>query len=322
MILRVEKQREVNSSIAESMQNVAMQTKRFIETGYRGFPRKRDKQGMICEKCGKTCHSRETCFEIHGIPEWYKALVEKRKQANTNTSRALNTIEADFENSDADHKTKNIVAIGRMVGSLYVLEEQSFKEETIKAYQESKNASALNVTVTDIETWHKRLGHFSSIVLSPLPRLKDIASDDSPTEPLSEPKPVDTSHGCRNTGLRAQPNNDKIILKNIHRQIYLASSRLIYWHADGGGVAGGGAAHGRKGSTTGVWLSGLLSYRCRTRGPTLSGVCGAAEGSVMSGGGGRKTASPAQKTLDDTTKNGRSRLPPQPRLHMVQEAYH
>ncbi|KAL0300122.1 UNVERIFIED_CONTAM: Retrovirus-related Pol polyprotein from transposon TNT 1-94 [Sesamum calycinum] len=141
MILRVEKQREVNLSIAESMQNVAMQTKGFIGTGYRGFPRKRDKQGMICENCGKTGHSRETCFEIHGIPEW-----------------------------------KN----GR---KLYVLEEQSFKEETIKAYQESKNALALNVTVTDIETWHKRLGHSSSIVLRHLPCLK---------EPLSEPKPVDT----------------------------------------------------------------------------------------------------------------------------------
>ncbi|KAL0340025.1 UNVERIFIED_CONTAM: hypothetical protein Sradi_4519300 [Sesamum radiatum] len=218
MILRVEKERS-ELVHAESMQNVAMQ-KRFIGTGYRGFPEKRDKQGMICEKCGKTYHSRETCFEIHGIPEWYKALAEKRKQANTNTSRALNTIEADFENSDAvtthnaakqramsemvrnevrrfldtmifhklmlifkinmmtlqDHKTKNIVAIGRMVGSLYVLEEQSFKEETIKAYQESKNASALNVTVTDIETWHKILGHSSSIFLSHLPHLKGPSS--------------------------------------------------------------------------------------------------------------------------------------------------
>ncbi|KAL0373069.1 UNVERIFIED_CONTAM: Copia protein [Sesamum calycinum] len=222
MILRVEKQREVNSSIAESMQNVAMQTKGFIGTGYRGFPRKRDKQGMICEKCGKTGHSRETCFEIHGIPEWYKALVD-RESKQIQTQAGHSTIEADFENYDAvtthnaaeqramsemDHKTKNIVAIGRMVGSLYVLEEQSFKEETIKAYQESKNALALNVTVTDIETWHKRLGHSSSIVLRHLPCLKgqqpdpiscslplpylDIASDDSPAEPLSEPKPVDT----------------------------------------------------------------------------------------------------------------------------------
>ncbi|KAL0368078.1 UNVERIFIED_CONTAM: Retrovirus-related Pol polyprotein from transposon RE2 [Sesamum calycinum] len=189
MILRVEKQREVNSSIVESMQNVAMQTKEFIGTGYR---------------------------------EWYKALVDKRKQANTKQSRALNTIEADFENYDAvttqcsrqramsemDHKTKNIVAIGRIVGNLYVLERTILQRRNFKAYQESKNASALNVTVTDIETWHKRLGHSSSIVLRHLPCLKgqqpdpiscslplpylNIALDDSLAEPLSEPKPVDT----------------------------------------------------------------------------------------------------------------------------------
>ncbi|KAL0410484.1 UNVERIFIED_CONTAM: hypothetical protein Slati_3638100 [Sesamum latifolium] len=100
MILRVEKQREVNSSIADSILNVAMQTRGFTRTGYRELQRRKDKQGMTYEKCGKTSNLKETCFEIHGYPEWYKALVEKRKQiTNTSTSRALNTIKEELENS-------------------------------------------------------------------------------------------------------------------------------------------------------------------------------------------------------------------------------
>ncbi|KAK4396921.1 Retrovirus-related Pol polyprotein from transposon RE2 [Sesamum angolense] len=90
--------------------------------------------------------------------------------------RSIHLADGSKQPVNKDHKTKNIVAIGRMVGSLYVLEEQSFKEETIKAYQESKNASALNVTVTDIETWHKRLGHFPLLFLAVYPALKEPRS--------------------------------------------------------------------------------------------------------------------------------------------------
>lgn len=31
-----------------------------------------------CTKCGYTCHTIETCFQIHGEPEWYKELKKKK----------------------------------------------------------------------------------------------------------------------------------------------------------------------------------------------------------------------------------------------------
>ncbi|KAL0383202.1 UNVERIFIED_CONTAM: hypothetical protein Scaly_0607500 [Sesamum calycinum] len=450
----------------------------------------------------------------NGIKHWLK-----RESKQIQTQRALNTIEADFENSDAvtthnaaeqramsemDHKTKNIVAIGRMVGSLYVLEEQSFKEETIKAYQESKNASALNVTVTDIETWHKILGHSSSIFLSHLPHLKgpssaliaevkqyldqlftikdlgvakfflgieiacspqgmaltqlkytkDILADTGMTnaqaatlrclqgggyrsmgaaayeltwiyfllkdmqlsvegsvrggdETLVEaggchgPAVEELAHishivaiistiivsnlsmqssmaefglcgvvsmvMCRgrssvvhSLGRRAVRRPVRLILLGLllevragpvclDLELYLVGQpKLLDQIPSGDGellpdVFVEDSEHGLIVTVSPVEILRLWwhlpqtsprvekvsmhhridalvefairseSYRCRTRGPTLSGVCGAAEGSVMSGGGGgRKTTSPAQKTLDDTAKNGRLRLPPQP----------
>ncbi|KAL2242635.1 UNVERIFIED_CONTAM: hypothetical protein Sindi_0381500 [Sesamum indicum] len=58
------------------------------------YPQKKktqaEKQNMICNECGKTRHLNNTCFEIHGYPEWYKALVEKKK-GQTDNSQALNT---------------------------------------------------------------------------------------------------------------------------------------------------------------------------------------------------------------------------------------
>ncbi|KAK4392659.1 hypothetical protein Sango_2043700 [Sesamum angolense] len=94
MVQRVEKQREVHSEVTNSIQNVAMQARenrRNTNFAPRFTQRKKiqaEKQNMFREECGKTGHLKSTCFEIHGFPEWYKALVEKKK-GQASTSQAL-----------------------------------------------------------------------------------------------------------------------------------------------------------------------------------------------------------------------------------------
>ncbi|KAL2237207.1 UNVERIFIED_CONTAM: hypothetical protein Sindi_0912400 [Sesamum indicum] len=35
---------------------------------------------MVCAHCHKLGHLRETCFQLYGVPEWYKSLNDKKKQ--------------------------------------------------------------------------------------------------------------------------------------------------------------------------------------------------------------------------------------------------
>lgn len=49
----------------------------------REHPVKGTRKGMtikICEHCKATEHSKDTCFKLHGYPDWYKKL-KKDKQS-------------------------------------------------------------------------------------------------------------------------------------------------------------------------------------------------------------------------------------------------
>ncbi|KAL0408068.1 UNVERIFIED_CONTAM: hypothetical protein Sradi_1741200 [Sesamum radiatum] len=73
MILRVEKQREVNMEGTESVDIAAMQ----VRTGG---------------------HTRDTCFKLHGTPDWYKHLLEKKKKKGGNI-RGYNVQTEEHQNS-------------------------------------------------------------------------------------------------------------------------------------------------------------------------------------------------------------------------------
>ncbi|XP_011083380.1 uncharacterized protein LOC105165922 [Sesamum indicum] len=82
MILRVEKQREVSMEGTEHVDNLAMQVrgggrKEFTPRQQRNYT---DKRGLHCSNCDRPGHTRDTCFKLHGTPEWYKELMEKRKR--------------------------------------------------------------------------------------------------------------------------------------------------------------------------------------------------------------------------------------------------
>ncbi|KAL0411792.1 UNVERIFIED_CONTAM: Retrovirus-related Pol polyprotein from transposon RE1 [Sesamum latifolium] len=98
MVLRVEKQREVNTVFSNSLQNLGMQVRgpeQGREFAARNNWKRRpttDKRSQVCCHCGKTGHLREHCFEIYGYPEWYKTLMDQQKRGST--SRASCTAQA------------------------------------------------------------------------------------------------------------------------------------------------------------------------------------------------------------------------------------
>ncbi|KAL0454736.1 UNVERIFIED_CONTAM: Retrovirus-related Pol polyprotein from transposon RE1 [Sesamum latifolium] len=85
MVYAVEKQREVHSDLASNSNHMVCQlafksNRREDEK----LPQKKktfmDKKGTFCTHCRKTGHSQETCFQLHGVLEWYKTLNDKKKK--------------------------------------------------------------------------------------------------------------------------------------------------------------------------------------------------------------------------------------------------
>ncbi|KAL0310336.1 UNVERIFIED_CONTAM: Retrovirus-related Pol polyprotein from transposon RE2 [Sesamum calycinum] len=100
MVQSVERQKEVHMEIADTEEHTAMHVQARIrkDISFRGDQKRRnfvDKRQLYCEHCAKSGHIKDTCFKIHGTPDWYTDLVEqKRKDVNgTGSSRnfAANT---------------------------------------------------------------------------------------------------------------------------------------------------------------------------------------------------------------------------------------
>ncbi|KAL0453807.1 UNVERIFIED_CONTAM: hypothetical protein Slati_1358800 [Sesamum latifolium] len=96
IVLRVERQREVNSTYENPTQNMAMQARISVGGNAKNQWKRRgtqDKRNQFCTHCSKTGHSRDCCSEIHGYPEWYKTLIDQRKKGISTNNRALSMIE-------------------------------------------------------------------------------------------------------------------------------------------------------------------------------------------------------------------------------------
>ncbi|KAL2248073.1 UNVERIFIED_CONTAM: hypothetical protein Sindi_2659600 [Sesamum indicum] len=50
----------------------------------------KDKRTMVCTHCHKQGHLKDTCFQIHGTPDWYKTLSERKKQTGATYGFAAN----------------------------------------------------------------------------------------------------------------------------------------------------------------------------------------------------------------------------------------
>ncbi|KAL0307074.1 UNVERIFIED_CONTAM: hypothetical protein Sradi_6124700 [Sesamum radiatum] len=83
MVQSVEKHKEVHMERSD-----VVETTMHVKAGFKHDLRKRnmiDKRAQYCRHCEKTWHTKETCFKLHGTPDWYKDLIEKKKRETTPT---------------------------------------------------------------------------------------------------------------------------------------------------------------------------------------------------------------------------------------------
>ncbi|KAK9094248.1 hypothetical protein Scep_025717 [Stephania cephalantha] len=78
MILRVEKQKEVHISFAPHL-DTAMFVQSSIGKGNDkgNFKKVVNKDDLFCDYCIMKRHTKDTCFKLHGTPDWYKKFGEK-----------------------------------------------------------------------------------------------------------------------------------------------------------------------------------------------------------------------------------------------------
>ncbi|KAL0281785.1 UNVERIFIED_CONTAM: hypothetical protein Sradi_7287200, partial [Sesamum radiatum] len=126
-----------------SSQDGAMNA-RFLNTGKQGMnetgQRRRgqiDKRLQYCSHCKRNGHTRESCFKLTGYPEWYKNLMDQRKNAGGSTSRAYNV---DVERSSQ----RSVSVIESDLSDLVRLEIR-------RAMQEHNNTLEHDTNLVDLE---------------------------------------------------------------------------------------------------------------------------------------------------------------------------
>ncbi|KAL2235601.1 UNVERIFIED_CONTAM: Retrovirus-related Pol polyprotein from transposon RE2 [Sesamum indicum] len=109
MLLRMEKQLQMGVSSMDSNNGAAYQVKTLGN-------RKKvmiDKRQLVCEHCHKSGHSRDTCFKLHGTPDWYKEMVELRKKSGGRGRGFSALISSESKGAVAEGKIPNIADIVR-----------------------------------------------------------------------------------------------------------------------------------------------------------------------------------------------------------------
>ncbi|KAL0401884.1 UNVERIFIED_CONTAM: Retrovirus-related Pol polyprotein from transposon TNT 1-94 [Sesamum latifolium] len=100
MVYSVEKQRElqldVDSTSSHMACQLAVKENRRVEDN--SLLKKKsfvDKKNLICAHCRKPGHSQDNCFQLHGVPDWYKVLNDKKKKGKhfvASVEKSENTI--------------------------------------------------------------------------------------------------------------------------------------------------------------------------------------------------------------------------------------
>ncbi|KAL0456197.1 UNVERIFIED_CONTAM: hypothetical protein Slati_0958900 [Sesamum latifolium] len=86
MLLNVEKELHVHTQFPENSKALAYKVEHKVEQNvnqplfYMKTKPHMDKRSLFCNHCQRSGHVKETCFKLHGTPEWYKNLNDKRKK--------------------------------------------------------------------------------------------------------------------------------------------------------------------------------------------------------------------------------------------------
>ncbi|KAL0439797.1 UNVERIFIED_CONTAM: Retrovirus-related Pol polyprotein from transposon RE1 [Sesamum latifolium] len=112
MFLSVEKQRSVSLVLTDSYNNhsayhIARKEVRRHFIDKNALKRKPfvDKRTLVCAHCHKTGHSKDACFKLHGVPDWYKNLPEQKKRTVGGKNFAANVGEISGDNASTSQST-------------------------------------------------------------------------------------------------------------------------------------------------------------------------------------------------------------------------
>ncbi|KAL0434895.1 UNVERIFIED_CONTAM: hypothetical protein Sradi_0197400 [Sesamum radiatum] len=208
MALWVERQREVNLGLMDTGDSDAgMQVRNYESKGAgpRNYIKKKgplDKKNLVCGHCNKPRHSKDICFKIHGMHDWYRDLNDERKRSGSSGKtyaaneaeqqllENVNIVNHDIvaelmealkivqnkipydsakvhfaQNTEMDLKSNHTLAIGKQKGRLYYLDTDSFVPISL-SQKIQKHVSCLSSDAQLYTLWHLHLRHDSSNVLS------------------------------------------------------------------------------------------------------------------------------------------------------------
>ncbi|KAL0423328.1 UNVERIFIED_CONTAM: Retrovirus-related Pol polyprotein from transposon RE1 [Sesamum radiatum] len=92
MVYAVEEQRAVQADLEANSSHLAYQlalNKNRKPGGNKFVQQKKlfiDKKSLVCINCHKKGHARDTCFRLHGVPDWYKSLGDRNKKGKAFTA--------------------------------------------------------------------------------------------------------------------------------------------------------------------------------------------------------------------------------------------
>ncbi|KAL0307059.1 UNVERIFIED_CONTAM: Retrovirus-related Pol polyprotein from transposon RE1 [Sesamum radiatum] len=165
---------------------------------------RKDKRAMFCEHCRKSGHLKETCFKLHGTPEWKMMMIEENTSLHQMRTPLDNNIRINFARLEEldeaagnpycfnvmdcgswivdtgatrhDLRTKESLAIGKLEGQLYFLDYNSFSVNTASNNTVSVNVASYSVSHSETNDsaslWHMRLGHSPFDALTHIPSIK------------------------------------------------------------------------------------------------------------------------------------------------------
>ncbi|KAL2232744.1 UNVERIFIED_CONTAM: hypothetical protein Sindi_1454400 [Sesamum indicum] len=120
MLNRMEKQMQMNLGSVETNSGVAFQVKG------QGYKKKliTDKRHVVCEHCQKTGHMKDSCFKLHGVPDWYKDMTDQRKKVAGRGRGYSAMVSGDMSQNSAEEKHSSITELIRHEMKKLMFEER------------------------------------------------------------------------------------------------------------------------------------------------------------------------------------------------------
>ncbi|KAK4408633.1 Retrovirus-related Pol polyprotein from transposon RE2 [Sesamum angolense] len=169
MILRIEKQRAAKVNVADTSTNTAYQV---ALTARKDVAQKKrcyvDKRSLICDNCHKPGHSKDSCFKLYGVLEWYKSLSDQKKKGTGGKALMANVtrqLMPHIQNKTLDQASRKTLALGTLYEKLYVLNHASFNV----VHPSTPPVMSCSVSHCTDAVWHRHLGHASMRVIKQLP---------------------------------------------------------------------------------------------------------------------------------------------------------